>query len=448
MPLNLASPGIVVREVDLTSGRIDPTSDSIGGIVAPFAKGPVELPTTVENENDLLDTFGKSYDTDKHFEHWLVASSFLAYGGDLRVVRSDDDDLKNSVNSGATAVKIKSAEHYENLGYDDNTISGVVAVSRNPGSWANGIRVGVIDSKCDQILTVGSATSFTVGYGITQTMVGKTNVAAGSTSAFDGYLKGIICNINGTSIGVKVLSHVSGGSTETTVDYQPGGAYEFGSSFGNVSALNSSGSVQTTTTVSSTLDYFDTQNLATATATVGGASTVINVKWNGLAERPGTSEFASARGSRFDEVHVVVIDGDGKITGNSGTILEKHLGLSKAKDAEFSVGAPSYWRKYLKLNSAYIFGGGGPTGLTTGGFAAGGFTQTADNTWDQDAQGIIFGGTGAQNYTFQGGVNYDGTSDLTATGALTASVANLSTGYKLFEKDSYAVDFLLMGSNR
>ena len=64
MPLNLASPGIVVREVDLTSGRIDPTSDSIGGIVAPFAKGPVELPTTVENENDLLDTFGNSYDTD------------------------------------------------------------------------------------------------------------------------------------------------------------------------------------------------------------------------------------------------------------------------------------------------------------------------------------------------------------------------------------------------
>ena len=446
MPLNLASPGIVVREVDLTSGRIDPTSDSIGGIVAPFAKGPVELPTTVENENDLLDTFGKSYDTDKHFEHWLVASSFLAYGGDLRVVRSDDDDLKNSVNSGATAVKIKSAEHYENLGYDDNTISGVVAVSRNPGSWANGIRVGVIDSKCDQILTVGSATSFTVGYGITQTMVGKTNVAAGSTSAFDGYLKGIICNINGTSIGVKVLSHVSGGSTETTVDYQPGGAYEFGSSFGNVSALNSSGSVQTTTTVSSTLDYFDTQNLATATATVGGASTVINVKWNGLAERPGTSEFASARGSRFDEVHVVVIDGDGKITGNSGTILEKHISLSKAKDAEFSAGSPSYWRKYLKSNSEYIFGGSAPSGLTTTGFSAN-YVPQSDYGWDQDANGIIFGGTGVQNLVLQNGKNYDGQTGIGTSGALKATVSKLSTGYQLFENnDAYAVDFLLMGS--
>ena len=34
MPLNLASPGLVVREVDLTVGRIDPTADGIGAIVA------------------------------------------------------------------------------------------------------------------------------------------------------------------------------------------------------------------------------------------------------------------------------------------------------------------------------------------------------------------------------------------------------------------------------
>ena len=186
MPLNLASPGVVVREVDLTAGRIDPTSDSVGGIVAPFAKGPVEIPTVVENENDLLDKFGKSYGTDKHFESWLVASSFLAYGGSLRVVRSDDDDLKNSVNSGATAIKIKSIEHYDNLGYDENTIGGnVVVISKNPGSWGNGIRVGVIDSKCDQVITVGSTSNFAVGYGITQSMIGKANIGVGATTEFD-----------------------------------------------------------------------------------------------------------------------------------------------------------------------------------------------------------------------------------------------------------------------
>ena len=33
MPLNLASPGIVVREVDLTVGRVDTASDKVGAIV-------------------------------------------------------------------------------------------------------------------------------------------------------------------------------------------------------------------------------------------------------------------------------------------------------------------------------------------------------------------------------------------------------------------------------
>ena len=92
MALNLASPGIVVREVDLTIGRVNPTSDKVGGLVAPFAIGPVDLPILVESEQDLLTNFGEPYSIDKHYEHWLTASSYLAYGGSLRIVRSDDVD--------------------------------------------------------------------------------------------------------------------------------------------------------------------------------------------------------------------------------------------------------------------------------------------------------------------------------------------------------------------
>ena len=44
MPLNLASPGIVIREVDLTIGRVDPTSGSTGALVAPFANGATSAP--------------------------------------------------------------------------------------------------------------------------------------------------------------------------------------------------------------------------------------------------------------------------------------------------------------------------------------------------------------------------------------------------------------------
>ena len=92
------------------------------------------------------------------------------------------------------------------------------------------------------------------------------------------------------------------------------------------------------------------KNLEISTATVGGATvhTTNTISWSGLADRPTTSEYAAARGGRFDEVHVVVIDAKGTITGNAGTILEKHLNLSKAKDATFSVGSPSYWRQYLQ----------------------------------------------------------------------------------------------------
>ena len=155
MPLNLASPGIVVREVDLTIGRVDPTSGSTGALVAPFAKGPVNDPQLIESEEDLLQTFGQPYSTDKHFEHWMVASSYLAYGGTLQVVRAGDQGIFNASSTvgAATSIRIDSAEHYKQLGYDENKISNQVVVAKNPGTWANGIKVALIDSKADQVLT-------------------------------------------------------------------------------------------------------------------------------------------------------------------------------------------------------------------------------------------------------------------------------------------------------
>ena len=453
MPLNLASPGIIVKEIDLTQGRVDPTSDKIGGIVGPFEKGPVEIPTVVETENDLVNNFGAPHNADKQYEGWMVASSFLAYGGTLRVVRSDDNDLKNAVNNSAS-LKIKSVQDYEELGYDENIIPTAVVVAQNPGSWANGIKVGVIDAKCDQILEVASATNAVVGYGVSQAIT-KELPGVGAGTTLDGVLKGIVMQVTGNKVGVKIVSHVSAAGTETAVDYQPGGIYQFitssgtgnpASTVGFTSATGSGTAQGISTSVNAISDWFDAQDIAVSTSTVGIGTSTKTVKWNTLAERPGTSEFASARGARFDEVHLIVLDGEGKVTGNSGTILEKHLSLSKAKDAEFSAGSPSYWRKYLKQNSDYIFGGSAPSGLTTTGFSAN-FTEQSDLGWDQDANGIIFGGTGVQNLILQNGKNYDGQTGIGTSGALKATVSKLSTGYQLFENnDAYAVDFLLMGS--
>ena len=443
MPLNLASPGIVVREVDLTVGRVDATNGAVGALVAPFAKGPVDEPILISNEADLLNTFGEPYSTDKHYEHWMVASSYLAYGGNMRIVRADDDDLRNAVSAGTTDIKIKSLTHYNQLGYDENTISNAVFVAKNPGSWANGIKVAVIDSKADQILsnvlTGSGVPTIQVGYGVTQA-ISATLPGSGSTTVLDGYLKGIITDYDGINASVKVLAHVSAAGTVTEVDYQPSGVYAFSSS-GSVAIHTTGQSVAVgSTTYTTQKDWFDQQTISLTGSTV---------YWNTLADRPGTSSYAEARSSRFDEVHVVVYDDAGKITGNSGTILEKHLSLSKAKDAEYSLGSTSYWRKYLAINSQYVFGGSEPSATTVVGFTtnSSSFNLETDTGWDQDASGITFAANGASTLTMSLGYNYDGLADLEQTGALTSTLGKLSEGYDLFENtDNYDVDFLLMGS--
>ena len=528
MALNLASPGIVVREVDLTVGRVGPTSNKIGAIVAPFAKGPVDSPTLVETEQDLLNNFGEPYATDKHYEHWLTASSYLAYGGSLRVVRADDTDLKNGFAGAATSIKIKSLDHYTELGYDENAISSVTVAAKNPGSWSNGVRVAIIDSKADQIIgintgtttfssvttsssvvgvtttiltgvtttsiavgqyiqpftgVIGSGTTVTsigigtvyigtpsinstqvtttlsfgtystsggiqVGFGITQSAVGKVAAGAGTTSLLDGYFKGIVTEVGEGTVSVKLLNHVSAAGTILNVDYQPNSIYAFetGSTYGSLYLTNNSSIGIATVTASTSVDWFDQQTLTIGTGFVGTATTEIKINWNNIADRPFTSDYADARGSRFDEVHVVIIDALGTITGNAGTILEKHLNLSKASDAQFSVGSPSYWRKYLANGSEYIFGGSAPTGITATGFSSG-FTVATDIGWDQEADGVTFGACGAQNLILTRGVDYNASAGITSTGALTATLGKISEGYDLFENsDNFKVDFLLMGS--
>ena len=467
MALNLASPGIVVREVDLTIGRVDATSGSIGGLVAPFAKGPVGTPVLVTDEASLLNNFGQPYETDKHYEDWLVASSYLAYGGNMRVVRADDTDLRNAFTGSASSFKIKSTEHYNQLGYDNNTITGVTFAARNPGSWGNGIRVATIDGLADQIIGINTAgigfantntapPSSMIGVGVTQTIpLGTTLVGAGSTSSLDGYLKGIITQeLGNDKFGVKVVSHVSAAGTETNVDYTESGIYRFRVGFNTVgsSTTLSTGSIGIHTitaatntsigyagTIASAIDWFGEQTL-----TLTGAGSTIT--WGSIVDRPGTSSYAEARNSRFDEIHVVVIDGAGEVTGNAGTILEKHVSLSKAKDAEYSVGSTAYWRKYLYNTSTNVFGGAQPSGVVATNFSSG-FTVDADVAWDQDAEGVAFGGSGSNTYTLSGGVNYQGGTSLTAAGALTASLGDISTGYELFENtENFEVDFILMGS--
>ena len=446
MALNLASPGIVVREVDLTVGRVGPTSNKIGAIVAPFAKGPVNSPILVETEQDLLNNFGEPYAVDKHYEHWLTASSYLSYGGSLRVVRADDTELRNGF-SGAgagTSIKINSLDHYIELGYDENIIPNVTVCAKNPGSWSNGLRVALIDSKADQIVGIAT-TGIQVGYGITQSALGKISAGAGTTSVIDGYFKGIVTEVGSGKISVKLLNHVSAAGTIRNVDYQPTSIYAFetGSTYGPLYVTNNSSVGVATTTASTSLDWFDQQTIQLVDSTI---------PWNIIADRPSTSDYARKRNSRFDEIHVVIIDALGTISGNAGTIIGKHLNLSKASDAQFSVGSPSYWRKFIANGSPYIFAGSQPAGIVTTGFSTS-FTLATDTGWDQTTEGgnggIIFGACGSKNLIFDKGLDYNGFAGITSSvsGSLIATLGNISSGYDLFENtNNFSVDFLLMGS--
>ena len=48
------SPGVLVREVDLTVGRADNVLDNIGAIAGPFRIGPVDDPIDITTEQELI----------------------------------------------------------------------------------------------------------------------------------------------------------------------------------------------------------------------------------------------------------------------------------------------------------------------------------------------------------------------------------------------------------
>ena len=442
MPLNLASPGILVREVDLTIGRIDPVSGSIAAIAAPFAKGPVGVPQLIENENDLYQTFGQPYSVDKHYEHWMVASSYLAYGGIMRVARADDQYLKNSFVGAGSSIKIKSEEHYVQLGYDLNVIPNFTFVAKNPGTWANGIKVAIIDGKADQILTGITTTNVQVGYGFTVAIPNGTVLPGiGITSLIGGYFQGVITEVGASQISTKLVGIVTATGSLVNTDYQQNGVYALPQTGTVAIHTNGVGTAFTSRAYTGEKDWFENQSI---TLSVG------KIDWDSIANRPGTSAFVAGRGGRFDEIHIAIIDDRGEVTGNAGTILEKHLALSKASDAEYSVGSTSYWRKYLETNSRYVFGGSEPTGITTTGFTGNGAAQfelNNDAGWDQPAQNVIFAGAGSNTYTLAGGLNYQGKTDLLTTGALYSGLDDIVSGLELFENtEEIEVDFILMGS--
>jgi len=453
------SPGVLVREVDLTVGRADNVLDNIGAIAGPFSIGPVDYPIDIQTEQQLIETFGKPLSTDAQYEYWMSASSYLSYGGVLKVVRTSGASLNNANAAvGAaftTALKIDNYDDYINNHSDGNNFT---FSAKNPGSWANNLKVCFIDDLGDQIIGINTtnlaAAGAQVGYGVTSAINNVVIPGTGATSVFDGYLKGIITGVstdavNGSStVTVKVLSRVSSAGTTYPIDYAQNNTFASYDTADSLYFVNNSGNNTGLSSVApytptSVVDWYDQQ-------TLGLTNSIIY--WRSIAPKPTTNKHSLDRSGKNDAIHIAIVDDLGTITGNQGTILEKHVSISKALDAVSAVNSPQkiWYEQYLADFSAQVFAGGNPSSASDAywgttpratGFSTA-FTPitTSAGLWGQEAQDITFSAIGNVSYTLKGGVDYS------AQGGMTATLGDLITSYTLFgNKDEIQVDYLIMG---
>ena len=304
MASTLLSPGVVIQERDLTLGSIETVEVNVGAIAGAFAKGPVNKPVRISSESELLSTFGEP--NDSNYETWFAASSFLAYGGVLDVVRASGASLKTA-NVGGASITINSVEDYEG-NYYDGTQSWDYA-SRSVGAVGNSIKVVAIDSGASQRLTLGGSFVGTVNAG------DQVTNGAGTKTAYVHY-------VSGTTLDIIWIS----GGVWTTTDVVDDGS-------------------NPDLTIVAASDWYDAQ---TITGTLN---------WNQVAPKPGTSPYVSERGGSNDEMHIAVVDVDGGVTGTPNTVLETFLYLSKASDGKSSEGSLVYYPEVLLNQSNYIFWG-------------------------------------------------------------------------------------------
>ena len=311
MASTLLSPGVEIQERDLTIGSIETVEVNVGAIAGAFSKGPVLKPVRISSEAQLIEQFGEP--SEGNATTWWTAASFLQYGGVLDVVRVATSGQLTASDDNVTSpytLSIPTIEVYEST-YAGATSNPFKWAARNPGSESNAIKVAIIDQGADVTLTLnGALSSSAVG---TQVVT----AAASPGASKSGYIYDWDSATNKVSL-------ITSDTWDTTDIVENG-----------VSDLN----------VSATGDWYDSQ------IAYGG------VGWNTIAPRPGTSPYVDQRGGKHDEMHVVVFDSTGAITGTPNTLLEKFTYVSKANDGKTSSGAVNYYPTVIQNKSQYVYWG-------------------------------------------------------------------------------------------
>ena len=134
------SPGVAWSEIDLTT-VVPAVSTTEGAFAGNFDWGPIDQVVTIANEVELVRWFGvPSNNTAVSF---FTAANFLAYGDNLRVVRSANTSGARNSTSGNTAAIIKNRDDWD-INWDvfpTNDPKYGMFAGRYAGTLGNGIRV-------------------------------------------------------------------------------------------------------------------------------------------------------------------------------------------------------------------------------------------------------------------------------------------------------------------
>ena len=361
------SPGVLVQEKDLT--RIIPAvSTSIGAFAGEFRKGPINEITTISSEQELVSVFGKP--DASNYEDFFSAANFLQYSNALRVVRTQNSSVSNATESGSTFV-IKSLSDYVD-NYADGSGSIGLWAAKTAGAWGNNLKISTCPSS-----TVYSSSGITVND--SSTAAGDTVVTVSSGTSIN---VGDIINF-GDNYNYKVLSKDTNDITIKRKDEPE-----------HFTASDSSGLFAALTDGATVTRYWEFYDL--------------------VSKAPGTSPFVTQAGGSNDELHIVVVDEDGGITGTKGEVLEVFAALSKASDAKGAQGDTNYYPTVIQNKSNYIYWMDHNSSGTNWGSAAASTTYT-------DV-------TAVSNVSLSNGAN-----------GSTRTNAQLLTSYELF-KDAETVD--------
>ncbi len=329
------SPGVLVQERDLT--RIIPAvSTSVGAFAGEFRKGPLDEIITLSSEQELVETFGKP--DSNNFEDFFSAANFLQYSNALRVVRAQNSSLSNATASGSTFVIKNETDYINNFATGQGSVGEWAA--RTAGAWGNNLLVSICPSAAAYETTAVTTLNSTPAVGDTQvTVTSGTNIAVGDIINFS--------------------------TTAATSDYNDGHEYRVTAKSTHVITIvrhpSGTGGLQRVLT--------------------NGCN--IRRRWrfyDQVAGAPGTSPYATSKGGSNDEIHVIVVDEDGVITGTQNTVLEVYSKLSKASDAKSPQGDSNYYPTVIQTRSKNVYWMDHNSGGSNWGTAASGITFTAVST--------------------------------------------------------------------